>query len=409
MYDYKDGLEILCRAAKARQIKQKEQVGLQEAQGRICSNDIKAPIANQPFDNSAMDGYALRAQDIKKASDENPVDLSCRNEIVAGDSDKAGAIAHGQCIRIMTGAPVPEGCDVVVPVENTEEKDKHIVFTHPAREGANIRLAGEDYQKGDNVLSKSDLIESSHILPLATLGIHSVSVLRKLKVALISTGKELVTDMNSQLGPGKIYNSNGPYLSAMIRNFGAELIELGAVPDDLSQYKNKISQAREQKADLILSTGAVSAGVHDFVPSVLKEMGAQILFHKCKIRPAKPILGACFEQDGPMVIGLPGNPVSAASGYRFFAVPVMRFLLDLPQEEPVRARLDNAYHKRKSDFTFFLKARHYIDDVGQTRVEILPGQESFKTAPFTKMTCWAVGEAGRSDLGVDELIDIYPL
>ena len=386
-----------------------DKLNLEDALGCVLAQDVKSPLANQPFDNSAMDGVALKKVDIENVTENNPVSLDLIGEIAAGQSGRELKVGTGQCAEIMTGAPIPDGADTVIPVERLKKNGNNIYITLPAEKGANIRRAGEDVSNGEKIISIGTRIEAKHILPLSTVGVSTLNVYKKPLVALISTGSEIVSDLTATLQPGQIYNSNQPYLKAALPCFGADTIELGTVMDRREDYVSRIEDALDAGVDLILSTGAVSAGEYDFVPQVLADMGADIFFHKAAIRPGKPIIFAKLKKNGPFFLGLPGNPVSAAAGLRFFGNPILRQFQGLPPKSPRYAKLINSYSKRKADFTFFLKAHCSISDEGEYKVEILPGQESFKVKPFVNMTAWAYGESGVEHLENGTIIPTYPL
>ncbi|MBK7362536.1 MAG: molybdopterin molybdotransferase MoeA [Micavibrio sp.] len=300
MISYKEALAIINREGSERQLPG-EWADIREISGRICAEDIVSPIANQQFDNSAMDGFAVRIKDFNVGT----TMLEVAGRIVAGELKEYKPLLPGQCYEIMTGAPLPLGCDAVVPVEKTERNQEKILFRAAPRKGDHIRRAGEDFASGDIVLEKGKALKPTHILTLATLGVGKVKVLKKPRVAFISTGQEVVDDLSSLLKPGQIYNSTGPYLQTALPTMGAEILPLGGIGDDHGLYKKKLREAIDQGSDIILSTGAVSAGSEDFVPVVMKDMGAEIFFHKVAIRPGKPILFARFPDQGPFFLDFP--------------------------------------------------------------------------------------------------------
>jgi molybdopterin molybdotransferase len=408
MISYNDAIQTLKKYGQDSILKA-ETVETAHITGRICAAPVSAPMANQPFDNSAMDGYALRYEDLKDAGPDSPVTLKLAGHIAAGDTASYTLPGPGDCFEIMTGAPVPKGCDAVVPVENAEKIDDTTVrFAAPAKEHANIRFAGEDIQHGQTLIEAGTRLNAGHILLLSTVGVARVSVFKKPVVATIATGFEIIDDLDKDLRPGQIYNSNGPYMNAALPYFGADIMPLGTVGDDELVYTQKLDQAINDGADIIVSTGAVSAGAHDFIHDALTRHGAEIFFHKAKIRPGKPVLFARIP-NGPFYIGLPGNPVAAAAGLRFFVYPLIRAMQGLPPETPEQAVLTNEYTKSKTGFTFFLKARRTGADDGTQSVEILPGQQSFMVGPFAHMNCWAFGRANIDEWKRGETIDIYPL
>jgi molybdopterin molybdotransferase len=399
MISFDEALKIVRREAAARPLPA-ETVPLADIPGRVCAQELRASLSIQPFDNSAMDGFAVRVEDLSHASDTNPVALASVDSIAAGDNP-AAALKPGQCMEIMTGAPVPQGADTVVPVEAVEVAGQRVIFREMPRPRTHIRRAGEDFREGDLVLNAGDRLGPQHILPLATLGIGSVAVRRRPRIGLITTGKEIVDDLAGSLTPGQIYNSNGPYASAMLQAFGAELMNYGSIPDEPGQFDSILSRMLSDNLDIIVSTGAVSVGKHDFIRQVLEENAANILFHTVRIRPGKPNLFAKFP-GGPLYFGLPGNPAAVAVGLRFFIWPAVEAMSASEPEQPEMLPLRGDYAKKRG-LQFFLKGRK--DRQG---VEVLQGQQSFQTHPFLTMNCWIVAAEQSEGLKAGQLADVYP-
>lgn len=385
-----------------------ENVPLAAIPGRICAADIRAARDNQPFDNSAMDGFALKAVELANAANDNPVILELAGHLAAGGEIAIAAPAKGQCYEIMTGAPIPPGCDAVVPVEKTEKDEKgRILFRGTAMKGDNIRRAATDFAIGDIVLKREVLLREEHVLALATLGIGEVQVVRKPKVAVLSTGLEVVDDFSANLKPGQIYNSTGPYLTAMFSGMDIEQVPMASISDDAQLFKSCLQGAVNSGCDIILSTGAVSAGVHDFVPAALKEVGAEILFHKVAIRPGKPVLFARLPDGGPFFFGLPGNPVSTAVGLRFFVTPLLRMMLGQPPETPSCAILAEDYNSHKSGLRFFLRGALVCDGGGVNRISIIARQQSFMVSPFVRSNSWVMIPEDAGQLKCGDAVQVY--
>lgn len=386
MITYDDALkEILKRGAAQRRAT--EVVSLRDVAGRVSATDITAPCAIQPFDNSAMDGYAVIAADIASATPDNPVVLENAGHLAAGGIVTERAMSHGNCWEIMTGAVIPPGCDAVVPVELTQKDSQGRVLFHAAPGiGDHIRRAGIDFAEGAPVLQAGTVIRQEHLLALATLGIPRVEVLARMRVGLISTGLEVVDDMSAPLRSGQIYNATNSYLQAALHTLGAETRTLGTVADEPFVFRERIEEALDMGCNLLISTGAVSAGVHDFVPGVLKDMGVETVFHKVAIRPGKPIFFAALP-NGALFLGLPGNPASTAAGFRFFAQPLLRAMHGLRQEEPRFCILSESY-KKKQGLHFFLRAVLRYNKEGGVCASILPLQQSFMVSPFLKSDAW---------------------
>lgn len=406
MISYNEAVTII-RKAGAQNPLSDEHIGVTEIFGRICAADVRAAIANQPFDNSAMDGFALKAGDLQNATHENPVALAVAGHIAAGELRRFTAPSSGQCYEIMTGAPVPPGCDAVVPVEKTQKSaDGQIIFRDKAKTDDNIRRAGADFKPGDIVLAAGTVLDPAHVLALATLGIGRVSVVRRAKIALVSTGQEVIDSFATPLEYGQIYNSTKPYLMAALAKPGLSAQDAGTVRDDPAGFKAKLEALVASGIDLCISTGAVSAGVHDFVPSVLKAMGAEIFFHKVAMRPGKPVLFAKFPGDGPFYVGLPGNPAATAAGLRFFVAPLLRAMQSLPPEQPQYAVLKNDYSKGDLPLRFFMRAKCGHTAQGMREIDIPQRQQSFMVSPFAGSNVWAVIPEDAHQLKAGDLVEI---
>ncbi|WP_163933555.1 gephyrin-like molybdotransferase Glp [Paraferrimonas sp. SM1919] len=405
MISYPQALEIINQA----QPLQSMAVPIGAAQAYVSAKDIKSSVNVPPFANSAMDGFAVVSSELANASEQAPVIMKVAGDSVAGDAPSAGL---GQAWEIMTGAPVPSGYDAVVKVEDVEVLERQangypavVSFSASVPAFNNIRLAGEDIHQGDILIAKGDIIEAPHIMALAAIGKATVEVTRPPEVALIATGTELQDDPTKELLPGQIRNSNTPYLQQCCAELGIDADYVGAFADDPELFEDSLSSLIESQ-DIIISTGAVSAGRHDFIPDSLRKLGAIIEYHKVQIRPGKPILYARFE-NGCHYFGLPGNPISSVVGFRFFVYPLIRTLQGLPVEQPIMAKLAKPFNK-KHKFRFFAKGLMSVDSQGQLQAEILPGQESFKIQPLLKANCWVVLDEPAKQYE-QQIVTVYPL
>lgn len=305
-----------------------ETISLRESLARTLCHPVLSPLALPSFDNSAMDGFALRSVETQSASEQRPVSLAVIGTTAAGDLPSS--LRPGEAVRIMTGAPIPSGADAVVPFEEVAVEKGRCLISNFQEGGRNIRRAGEDVLQGAEVLRSGEKISSRTVALLAALGIDRVEVFRKPRVCVLSTGSELV-EVGENLLPGKIYNSNGPALEAALQ-------ELGITPQVLkTAHDTEVSleaALKNSDADVLVTVGGVSAGDFDLVPKVLQALGSKIIFHKVAIKPGKPLLFATSEKGG-LIFGLPGNPVSALVVFDQFIRPA---LLKMMGSSPLRSR-----------------------------------------------------------------------
>jgi len=407
MIDYKRALEIIVAHAEALPV---AQVAVADAMGAVVAADRPSPNAVPPFDNSAMDGFAVRAADTTAAATDNPVDLQVIGMVTAGEAGD-GQAEPDTAWEIMTGAPVPAGYDGVIPVEQVEvQRDPQgkpvaITLQQTVAAGRNLRSAGEDFAAGDALVKAGQLIQANQIMGLAATGVSELQARRPARVAAITTGNEL-KDPADDLEPGKIHDSNGPYLEAAIASVGATSAGVYRTSDSAKELIALVEDLQD-KTDVILTTGGVSAGRMDFVPAALEQLGADILFHRVAIRPGKPILFARLPS-GTLVFGLPGNPIAVAVGLRFFVVPALRQMQGLAEEAYLTASVKTAVGK-KQGLRFFAKAHATSDANGQLQVEALPGQESFKISPLMTANCWLIADEDAAEVAAGSLVKIAPL
>lgn len=407
MISYEQAISII-RAEGQKASLNPEAVPVDQVAGRHAAQDIISSMANQPFDNSAMDGFAVRAADLVNAAAALPVSLAQAGQIIAGMPAPEDGYQPGTCHEIMTGAMMPDGYDSIVPVEKITRNDGQIVFTSAVAPGEYVRRAGADIRPGEAIFKRGDLFTAEHILPLATLGAYTVDVLRRARVSVISTGNEVVDDLRASLQKGRIYNSTAPYLRQAVPAAGMELLSIATVADDPRLFRQMLEQVVAKGSDIIITTGAVSAGVHDFVPSVLKEMGADIFFHKVAIRPGRPILFARLSPSGPFFVGLPGNPASTSVGLRFFVRPLLRAMQGFGSDAPKKAVLaDDLAIRQPVSLRLFLRAQTGINAQGAMQIAIIPGQQSFMVRPFVLSNVWAVLPPDAGSLKKGDIVDFY--
>jgi len=335
-----------------------ETIMISEGYGRILASDIVSDINIPPFDNSAMDGYALKAASTTGASQLTPVTLSVEGEVQAGGAVFNGDLSSGKAIRIMTGAPVPAQADAVLQVEDTAESDNVVSIFRETRPGDNIRRAGEDIALGQTILRKGDRLNSADIGLLASLNRKSVQVFRAPHVAIISTGDE-ISDLGEELKPGQIRNSNAYTLQSEIRKYNAVPHFIGIARDTIADTREKFLKAAE--FDVIISTGGVSMGKYDYVADVMNDINIEILIHSISMKPGKPCV---FGKLGnKLFFGLPGNPVSTMISFIEFVRPALLRLMgaSVINKPVVPAVLDEEIRK-KPERTHFIRGFFYMKD-----------------------------------------------
>ncbi|WP_182056413.1 molybdopterin molybdotransferase MoeA [Pantoea sp. ME81] len=372
-------------------------VSLYEAAGRITAKPVTSPLDVPPFDNSAMDGYAVRLSDI----------VPDREFPVAGKAF-AGAPFNGDwpagsVIRIMTGAPIPAGCDAVVMQEQTEQRAGGIVITAAVTPGQNIRRIGEDIEAGKQVLEAGVRLGAAELPLLASLGIAEVSVLRKLRVAIFSTGDELQA-VGQPLADGQIYDTNRFTVSLMLNKLGCEVIDLGVIADDPEALRKAFSEA-DRQADVVISTGGVSVGEADFTKAMLEELGV-ITFWKLAMKPGKPF--AFGRLANSWFCGLPGNPVSAAVTFYQLVQPLLATLTgQTTRIMPLRQRARATQRLKKSpgrlDFQRGILNR---GEDGVLEVRSTGAQGSHVFSSFALADCFIVLDRDRADVEAGEWVEV---
>jgi len=292
-----------------------EKVSLLEALGRVIAEDVHANRDIPPLDNSGMDGYAVKSEDIRSAAQDCPVRLEVIDDLPAGFISSR-TVEKGQAIRIMTGAPIPKGADCVVPVEVTGKEDGAVSIHRAVTPGRNIRKAGADFKKGERVVSEGDFIRPAEVGILASVGRAFVSVYQRPLVAILCTGEELV-DVDGDWGEVKIVSSNSYTLAAQVKDCGAIPIQLGIARDRKEEIENKLRQGA--RADVLITSAGISVGDYDLVKDVLSDLGMEMIFWQVAMKPGKPLAFGTIGRKP--VFGLPGNPVSSMVSFEQFVRP----------------------------------------------------------------------------------------
>ena len=290
-----------------------EPASLLDVVGLVIAEDIRAPWDMPRWNNSAMDGFAVRAEDCVSGRP-----LTIDGYIPAGSSADGVGVKPGMAVKIMTGAPAPAGCDAIIPIEETEEKEGKLVITGQVNRGDHLRVRGEDVSQGELVIAAGTVLRPAEINMLASFGYQTVAVFRRPKVAILSTGDELV-EPGEEVGPGQIFNSNDYSIAAAVRELGAEPLLLGIARDNSESLVEKINAGLQ--ADGLITTAGVSMGDRDLVCEVLDALGVERRFWQVDIKPGRPT--AFGLKNGKPVFSLPGNPVSSMITFEQFVRPAL--------------------------------------------------------------------------------------
>jgi len=380
----------------------KERVGILEAQGRVLAEDIFSSQNIPPWDNSAMDGYAVRYFDIQEASPKKPVFLKVLSDLPAGRVFK-GRIGPGEAVRIMTGAPLPEGADTVVPVEETAKADGNVKILASIPAGGNIRRAGEDVEAGDKVLEEGIVLRAPHAGMLASLRRSAIYVYQRPRVAVLSTGDELL-EIDEPWQDGKIINSNSYSIAGQVLECGGQPLQLGIARDRREELAAKMKEGLV--ADILITTGGVSVGDYDLVKGLLMEMG-QMNFWKVAMRPGQPL--AFGRLSGKPLFGLPGNPVSCMISFEQFVRPSLLKMAGFSRifRPTLRAVLKEDLSK-KTGLTYFVRCR-LIEEGGRLFATTTGGQGSGILSSMVRAQGLVVLPAGKSTAQKGEVVSVIPL
>jgi len=370
-----------------------ERVAMEEAQGRVLAKDAFSRVFIPPFNRSAMDGFACRKADLSEP-------LKVIANIAAGDSLSC-MVGKGECVRIMTGAPVPEGADTVIMVEHTEEADGEIRFVK-ADTKSNISLKGEDLKPGDLLVSKVTHLKSAHIAALASSGIETVEVFQKPSVSIISTGSELL-EPGEELMEGKIFNSNGHQLKARLAELGVDAVNYGISKDHYETLKEDIKKAIHEH-DLLIITGGVSVGDYDFIPAIVEEIGFTIHFSKMSAKPGKHTLFA--SKGKKYILGLPGNPVSTMIQFEECGQWILH-ALNGTTFEPLRIEVEMTYHHHRKRSDRFELFPVFINESG--KVQKLPYHGSAHMHALAQANALMEIQIGVNELNIGDKVYVRPL
>ena len=377
---------------------------------RITANTIKSKANNPSGDNAAFDGFVINSSETKNLSKKNNRLFRILGTIAAGDQPKNKKIKKFQTFEIMTGALIPKGFDTIIPIEQiifypNKKNPKFILIDKKINKYQHIRFKGSDYKKNDLLIKKGTILQPNHILALKTLGIKELKVKKTPNILFFTTGNEISDQV--KIPTWKVRNSNSHYLKSIDKNFFFNFFYGGILKDnDERLFEKKIKNIFKKKIDIIITSGAVSAGKFDYIPKIIKKFKLSSYFKGVSIRPGKPILFAKIKGKQKVIFGLPGNPISSAACFRFFVYPYLENLLGVTKEKPFKGILKNQFKKKKS-FTRFIKCKMNTTKNGKIEILVLKGQESYKVQSFVKSNIWAMFPSGKSMFKRGEIVDCF--
>jgi molybdopterin molybdotransferase len=393
--------EALNRVLAAVQpVSDSERLPIRRALGRVLATDVRSTIDVPPQNNSAMDGYALRSADLGQSA---PLELTLIGAAFAG-KPFLGRVGAGECVRIMTGAPVPEGADTVAMQERVTTLGQQVRIDATPVFGDNVRTAGEDIQAGQVALSAGAELQPAHIGLLASIGVAEVDVFRRPRVAFFSTGDELCK-VGTSLGPGQIYDSNRYTIYGMLTRLGAEITDLGVVRDRPDELEAAFAAAQEG-ADMIVTSGGASVGEADYIVEIVDRLG-EIDFWSVAMKPGRPTVFGKLA--GALYLGLPGNPVSVMATFYQLAQPAIQKLSGLEPRMPLVIRATcTATLKTKSGRREFLRGVLSRDEQGRYVVSKTGHQGSGILSSMTRANCFIVVPEDANIIEAGSEVDVQP-
>ena len=377
---------------------------------RVAAISIKSKVFNPAGDNAAFDGYVINSNDTKNLSKKKSKLFIISGLIAAGNKPIKKNFQKFRTYEIMTGGLLPKGFDTIIPKEKIvyhpcKKNPKYIFIKKKIKKFQNVRFKGSDFKTNDLIVKKGTILQSNHLLALKTLGVKKIKVKKVPNILFFSTGNEITNKL--KIPDWKIRNSNFYYIQSMNNSFSFNLINGGILKDkDELIFEKHLNKMIKSKVDIIITSGAVSAGKFDFIPKIVKKFKLSNYFKGVAIRPGKPILFAKIKGKEKVIFGLPGNPISSAACFRFFVYPFIENILNIKYEKPIRALLKNNFEKKKN-FTRFIKSRLSTTKNGKLEVELLPGQESFRINSFVRSNIWAVLPHRQSKFKKGQIIDCF--
>ena len=388
-----------------------EKVSAEDSINRISAVNLNSPNNYPAANNTAFDGFAINSKETKNLSKKKSLKFKIIKTLAAGDNPNIKKIPKFSAIEVMTGAIIKKPFDTIIPIEQAKffpnrTKPKYLIINKKIKKNNFIRFTGSDFKKNEIIIKRVEIINSQHILAFKTLGIKKIMVKKKPKIVFYTTGNEISN--SDKLPNWKVRNSNSYYLKSLLKNLPFDFVEKKILRDsDLNKFQNEIKKNLKSRNDLILTSGAVSAGKFDFVPMIIKKFKLKYSFKGAYIRPGKPLMFAKFIKNKAF-FGLPGNPISSAACFRFFVLPFLFFSTEVNENKPIYAKLKTQF-KKKKNFTRFIKGQISFTNKGIAEFKVQKGQESFRIKPFTKSNAWGLFPSGKANFKKNDYIKCYTL
>ena len=386
-----------------------ELVKVENSLNRILSIDLNSPNNYPAADNTAFDGFAVNSKETNKIYGKKSVKFKIIKTLAAGDNPKIKKIPKFSTIEVMTGAIIKKPFDTVIPIEQIEffpnsVNPKYIVIKKKINKNNFIRFLGSDFKRGERIIKKGEIVSPQHILAFKTLGIKKILVKKKPRIIFYTTGNEISNKI--KIPNWKVRSSNNYYLKSFLEKLPFDFVEKKILRDnDLIKFKKEIKKHLKSNTDLVITSGAVSAGKFDFIPKIINSFKLKYYFKGAYIRPGKPIMFAKFKTNKAF-FGLPGNPISSAACFRFFVLPFLYFSLGAIENKSVNSRIKNQFIKKKN-FTRFIKGKLSFSKNGLAEFEVSKSQESFRVKPFSKSNAWGLFPSGKGKFKKGDFIECY--
>ena len=384
-------------------------ISAENSLNRISALDINSPNNYPAANNTAFDGFAINSKETNKINNKNTIKFRIIKTLAAGDNPKIKKISKFSTIEVTTGAIIRKPFDTVIPIEQIKffpnsTKPKYIIINKKIKKNNFIRFLGSDFKKGERIIKKGEIVNSQHILAFKTLGVRKILVKKKPRIIFYSTGNEISN--KTKVPYWKVRNSNNYYLKSFLKNLPFNFVEKKILRDnDSIKFKNEIKVNLKSNTDIIITSGAVSAGKFDFIPKIITNFKLKYFFKGVYIRPGKPIMFAKFKKN-KVFFGLPGNPISSAACFRFFVLPFLYLSTGVVENKPIKSKIKNQLIKKKN-FTRFVKGKLSFSKKGIAEFEVYKGQESFRIKPFTNSNAWGLFPSGKDKFKKGDFIECY--